>query len=222
MAAEFIIRRPGDQAFHLDKAAQICNNLDRANKMISDILDISRIQAGEGVTQEFKECNLDEIIKAIAKEFNVVKKGKILVQSSGDCIGYWYADGLRRVIENLITNAIKYGLENSPINISLSQDIHSATIIVHNEGKTIPEEEIKILFQQFKRSESTQGKVGWGLGLTIVQSMVEAHEGTVKVESNAENGTSFMIHLPKTLTRKTKSKSDYINPLGPRDAIVNH
>ena len=130
------------------------------------------------------------------------------MESSGECIGFWYEEGLIRIIENLISNAIKYGLKNSPVTISVSQDTHFANVNVHNEGKPIPDEEKKILFQQFKRSKDVEAKVGWGLGLTVVLSMVEAHGGTIEVQSDAQNGTSFVFKLPKT-------------PKGPRNAKVN-
>lgn len=221
-ASELIMRRPDDKIFLLEKAKQVRNNMDRIEKMISDLLDVSRIQAGEGVLNDFQEFNLDELVRKIAEETNLAIEGKVVVQSDGECIGNWYEDGVRRSIENLISNAIKYGNENSPVKINLSQDKNSATISVHNEGDPIPEEELNSLFQKFKRSSTSEGKAGWGLGLTVVECMIEAHGGTVTVQSDTDDGTSFILNLPKTQPDKSKSDPTHKASGTPRDATVNH
>lgn len=106
-------------------------------------------------------------------------------------------DGLRRLIENLASNAVKYGQENTPITISLEQDKNTVTLSIHNKGEPIPLEEQSIIFKQFRRSGSSEDKIGWGLGLPVVKGIVDAHNGSITVESEKNKGTTFIINLPK-------------------------
>ena len=99
-------------------------------------------------------------------------------------------------MENLINNAIKYGSDKSPVTVSLEQNRQKTIIKVHNEGPSIQREKIPQLFEQFQRAKETEGKKGWGLGLTVVQRMVEAHKGFIEVESDDIKGTTFIITLP--------------------------
>jgi signal transduction histidine kinase len=166
--------------------------------MIRDLLDASRLRAGEELNIEFEECDLDWILRQVADEVNFTVNDKVFIRSQGSCIGNWNADALRRIVENLTSNAVKYGRENSKITLLLDQDDTTARFTVHNEGKPIPPEEKAILFQQFKRSRSHESlKTGWGIGLTVVQGLVDAHGGTITVESEEGKGTSFIISLPK-------------------------
>jgi signal transduction histidine kinase len=79
---------------------------------------------------------------------------------------------------------------------------------VHNFGKAIPEEEQALLFQQYRRARSAETRTGWGLGLTVVKGMTEAHHGTVQVESKDEKGTTFSVQLPKD-SRKVDAKAPH-------------
>ena len=101
------------------------------------------------------------------------------------------------MIENLTTNAAKYGAPQSPITLTIQQTESSAILAVHNEGPPIPQEARAILFQQFRRARSTGTENGWGLGLTLVKGMAEAHGGSVTVESEKSLGTTFTVQLPK-------------------------
>lgn len=202
-SAQLILRRPDDQNNCIDKASRINSSMDRLDKMIRDLLDASRIRAGERIALELKNCDLSLIAREVAEDFNLGHIGKVVVLSPGRCIGYWNENGLRRIIENLTNNAIKYGQESTPVTISIAQDDSSATLSVHNEGEVISSDEEAILFQQYKRSSKTEKKrVGWGIGLTIVQGMLDAHGGTVKVVSEEGRGTTFIIVLPKNLENR--------------------
>lgn len=196
-SAQLILRRPDDVDNCVNKASRIANNMDRLDSMIRDLLDASRIRAGQSLPLEFENCDLDWIIREVADELNSTHEGRFVILSSEKCLGCWNHNGLRRLLENLANNAIKYGFKNSPVTISLVQNADMATLKVHNEGKTIPPVEKAILFQQFRRSRSAEKETGWGLGLTVVKGMVDAHKGSIHVESEESKGTTFIINLPK-------------------------
>jgi len=192
-----ILKRPDDVDNCINKASRISSNMDRIDKMIQDLLDASRIRSGQDLSLEFSDCDLDWIIRDVADELNVTYEGRLKVSSVGQCEGCWNQNGLRRLLENLANNAIKYGLKDAPVTISLTQNADSARLEVHNEGTPIAPEEKSILFQQFRRSKSADKELGWGLGLTVVKGMVDAHKGSIEVKSEKGHGTSFVITLPK-------------------------
>jgi signal transduction histidine kinase len=98
----------------------------------------------------------------------------------------------------LITNAIKYGDSEKPITVIAREHDGEIKISVHNFGNPIPSEDQEAIFEPFFRSKSVRlgNKKGWGLGLTLVQGIVEAHNGRINLESNAIEGTTFSIILP--------------------------
>jgi signal transduction histidine kinase len=103
---------------------------------------------------------------------------------------------MRRVIENLVTNALKYGAADQPITISLDKTPDGVRLTVHNEGNPIPSERQAELFTLFRRLEPMKNE-GWGLGLVLVKGIIEAHGGKVYIESSKERGTSFVLELPQ-------------------------
>lgn len=198
-SAQLILRRPDDVDNCINKASRIANNMDRLDYMIKDLLDASLIRSGQSLPLEFGDCDLDWIVREVADEMNAIYEGRFQVSTKGKCIGYWNCDGLRRLLENLANNAIKYGQKDKIVTLSLSQSAESATLKVHNYGKVISDEDKAIFFQQYRRSRTSNKELGWGLGLTVVKGMVDAHKGTIEVESEEGKGTTFIINLPKAL-----------------------
>ena len=174
-------------------------NLKRSEEMIADLLDANRIQAGYKLPLEIAHCDLAAIARETVHDL-ISMYGNCLILSVEDSIsGHWNPSRLRRIIENLASNAVKHGNKNSNITIKITQDKESVTLSVHNFGPPIPLSEQKTLFDQFFRAKaaSTSLDKSWGLGLTMVRGVVEAHGGTVWVESTEENGTIFIVKLPK-------------------------
>lgn len=195
---QLILRKPEDMESIISKASRASISLDRLDRMILDLLDVSQLKAGNPLVLELQEnCNLDWIIRQVASDLNQTHENKVIIKSKGQCLGNWNEKGLRRVVENLVTNGIKYGDPHKPVTISLEETPTEAILSVHNEGVPIPKEEIAILFQQYRRSRNVKEKIGWGLGLTVVKGMTEAHQGSVQVVSEKDKGTTFKIKLPK-------------------------
>jgi signal transduction histidine kinase len=99
------------------------------------------------------------------------------------------------VVSNLLTNAMKYG-NGKPIRISVHSSKHSATVVIRDEGIGIPEEHQGIIFEAFERGSYQAGTGGLGLGLYIVRRIVEAHQGSIRVDSKPGLGSSFVVELP--------------------------
>ena len=102
------------------------------------------------------------------------------------------------MIENLAGNAVKYGDGKSPITLKFQKNENQVELSVHNFGKPIAVEDMQRLFEPYQRTGSalSGGHKGWGIGLTLVKGIVEAHGGSVKVRSSLYEGTTFSLILP--------------------------
>ena len=112
--------------------------------------------------------------------------------------GYFAPDALRRAVENLVTNAVRYGDGSRPITVTVTHAHERARLKVHNYGTYIPVEQQETLFRAFHRSTAaeTSGHRGWGLGLAQARGVAEAHGGSIAVDSMPETGTTFTISIP--------------------------
>lgn len=177
---------------------RIVDNLNRANQMIENLLDANSMNAGKALTVEKSEQDLYSLINNTLFDLVTLHGDRFVLTSKEKSIkGFWSVDAIQRIMENLCGNAVKYGDSRTPINIKLSTTNTHVTISVHNMGNPIPQNEQIKLFNPFQRLESSDKTVkGWGLGLTLVKGLVEAHGGTISVTSSIEDGTTFSILLP--------------------------
>lgn len=200
MGAQFILRKPENSEKNQQLAVKIIRSIDRMDQMIRDLLDASRLRAGESLSLTMNACDLREVAIMTLRELGAAYGDRFILETDRDSIaGFWNEDGLRRVIENLASNAVKYGYPQQLITVTLKQTGETAQIIVHNFGHPIPKDEQMELFEPFQRSHTAQSgsKKGWGLGLTLVKGVAEAHGGQVNVTSNESEGTRFIVTLPK-------------------------
>ena len=183
---------------------RVIDNLDRTNQMIENLLDANRIKAGELLQLEMHETNLVALVSETLNNLTTSLGDRFAIEASDPAIkGFWSPDSLRRVVENLCTNAVKYSLEQSQVKVRVFQDSRCAFLSVHNAGNPIPPNELETLFDPFKRATDTVAKRGWGLGLTLVKGIAEAHGGSVTVQSGADEGTTFTVQLPLDLHPKS-------------------
>ncbi len=199
MGAQVLSRRTDDQKLIIKTTGRIMENLDRAEQMIRDLLDAFRISAGERVPLKIQAFELTELISKTLEELSTIHGNRFSLDAEGPIHGYWSPDALRRIIENLCANAIKYGDKLHKITVTLLTSADKVTITVHNYGNPIPPEDQARLFNVFSRSEGAikGGQRGWGLGLALVKGFAEAHGGSVRVESSSESGTTFTVTLPR-------------------------
>ncbi|MGE4232657.1 MAG: ATP-binding protein [Bacteriovoracia bacterium] len=178
---------------------KIINPLSRLNTMVDDLLDASRIKAGQPLKQEVEYCDdLEAIVKSALEDIETVHGKRFEVSSDAKVSGYWSTIGIRRIIQNLASNAIKYGDPELPITIVISQEKRGVEISVKNFGDPLTKGEIASLskiYRQVKRNLS-KGFSSWGIGLTIVRGLIDAHGGELLIESTKSKGTIFTVKLP--------------------------
>lgn len=203
MSAQALIGHPERLDERRELAVKIDRNIDRTDRMIRDFLDASRIRAGERLSVVLAECDVTTIAREIVEELVAVHGDRFVVEASERIRGYLSAEELRRAVWNLATNAVKYGVPDRPITITVTRQGTDVLISVHNHGVPISPEEQAKLFQPFARLRTAVNgsRGGWGLGLTLVLGGTAAQGGRVRVRSDAESGTTFTLELPIDVRR---------------------
>lgn len=197
LSAQMILRKIDDREAVKKYASTIINNLCRTDEMIIDLLDASKIRAGQKIDITMSLCDANDIGKKTIENLISIYGDRFEVNLRGDGIGTWSSSGIKRVIENLCNNAVKYG-DDKKITVSIISDKKDLIIQVHNWGEIIQKNETSSLFNYLQRTSSAQksNKKGWGIGLTIVKGIAESHNGFVDVSSNQQDGTIFTVRLP--------------------------
>lgn len=199
MSAQLLARKAGEPEAVLRSAARISASVDRAERMVRDLLDANRLKAGEGIPLSIEACRLDEVVNHSVKELTALNGERFeFVNEAHETEGYWDHEALSRVIDNLASNAVKYGAPGKTITIGLVKQQHYAEISVHNEGDAISIDDQKSLFKSYRRTDSavSSGQKGWGIGLVLVKGIAEAHGGSVRLESFPERGTTVYVRVP--------------------------
>lgn len=175
--------------------------LSRADLMIKELLDANKIKDKNSLQLTMKKCCLDKVARKVIELICSTYKDEVTIKYkvSGDVTGVWAKEALHRVLENLIINSIKYGSTEMPISVSLEAGINNVSLMVHNFGTPIPLGSQKNIFEAFHRTaEATASSAtGWGLGLNLVNNIVQKHGGEIKLNSTLKDGTSFEVLLPK-------------------------
>ncbi|MBT3388378.1 MAG: response regulator [Desulfobacula sp.] len=169
----------------------------------SELLDISKIESGL-INQDREELGLVELIRGQVADFQEqadTKSIHLSVKETGKEIRMMgNRTNIEEVVSNLISNAIQYSPNGGKIEVCTDENSDCAVIKVSDEGLGISEKDLENIFERFFRvkNEKTRYINGTGLGLSIVKSIVEAHHGSIEVESTEGKGTCFSVFFPKS------------------------
>lgn len=169
----------------------------RLSKMINDLLNISLITTGK-IAIEPEKMNLTALVKeAVEKIPTSMNKPDypIHLTYKAKLVGKWDKVRIEQVVNNLLTNAIKYG-NNNPVEVKLHKSDSHAELIIKDHGIGIPEKEQKRVFSRFERGKNSKKRGGLGVGLYISNQIVKAHHGKFAVQSKEGKGSSFTVMLP--------------------------
>ncbi|WP_437717749.1 PAS domain S-box protein [Sorangium sp. So ce448] len=178
---------------------RITSSIERLRRMIDDLLDASRIEARQ-LTLDRSPVNLRAQLGEILEKSAEVTAGHALrLEVKGDVPAVLVDPGrLEQIVTNLLSNAAKYGRPEGDIVVAVDAGPGSAHVAVTNWGGGIPEASLPYLFKRFWRAPDAapRGVRGVGLGLYITKGLVEAHGGSISVESSPGGATTFRFSLP--------------------------
>ena len=171
----------------------------RLEELINEFFDITRFSL-KGLTLEPARINLARMLEQMADEFKPLLLPKNLacvVAAPDNLVIRADANKLERVFDNLIRNAINYSYANTRIDINVIQSREGTLIRIQNHGDTIPEQKLKLIFEQFYRLDTarTTERGGAGLGLAIAKELVELHGGKITAASK-DDIIQFEVFLP--------------------------
>ncbi len=170
----------------------------RMLKLVSELLDISRIEAGRMALYR-EPMSMADAIRDVADRYQMLVSPRKLILEIG-LVPLVYGDKTRlaQIVENLLGNAVKFTPPEGSITIGLREKGKTAEISVQDTGAGIPHKQLKLLFQRFSKLKVAAGinVRGTGLGLMIVKEVAQMHGGAVRVDSEPGKGTRFSVTLP--------------------------
>lgn len=177
------------------------NEADRMTRLVSDLLELSRLDSKE--TRWNKTAvNSGQIVKEVVSKLHMSIKQKnqeIKVDIPEDTPDIFAdKDKMEQVLQNILSNAIKYTPEEGKIYVKLEKSNNMVKITIEDTGVGIPKDDLPRIFERFYRVDKTRSREqgGTGLGLSIARELVEAHDGKIDIKSQLGKGTSVIVSIP--------------------------
>lgn len=195
-----------------DKERQFVTQIEKSSqfmlRLLEDLLDVSQIESGK-LLLAVAPLDLAAAVASNVELNSVLAAAKnIAIELQRSAEPLWVdADPtkIEQVLNNLISNAVKYSHPGTTVRVTLEADAGEVTVRVRDQGQGIPEAEIGKLFQAFSKTtvKSTGGEKSTGLGLAITRRIVEGHGGRIGVESRVGDGSCFSFTLPRRISPET-------------------
>ncbi|MDP9082038.1 MAG: PAS domain-containing sensor histidine kinase, partial [Bacteroidota bacterium] len=185
---------PGSVKQYVDRANSAVNKLQR---LINDLLDVSKIQAGK-LEYAFTKVNLTDLVKtAVENAAHIYPEYNFIIRDGHDYLINGNAERLEQVLNNLIGNAVKYSPQNKEVIIQTTAENGRVRIAVTDYGIGLSDEQKNRIFERFYRVEDKKHMTsGLGMGLYISAEIINYHNGEIGVESEAGKGSTFYFELP--------------------------
>jgi signal transduction histidine kinase len=209
--ATFIMRATDVPSKYVLAATRIFNSGQRMSKLIADLIDFTRTHLGAGIPIKPKKMNLAEVCMNVVEELRTSHPERIIDFDSISREDVFGDDGrLAQVLSNLIGNALQYGARHEPIGVRISSTEQEVSVAVNNKGPFIPAKKLGSVFDPLVRLAVNGNlddvrETSLGIGLFIAREIVNAHKGSIAVESNETDGTTFRITLPRRLPPRSRA-----------------
>jgi two-component system, OmpR family, sensor kinase len=207
------------KSFDEESLTSIEREVNRLTRLVGDLLLMAQAEAGQ-LPLALVSVEIDELLFEVFDEIKVISGGKHVIRI-GDIepvVVMGDRDRLKQVLLNLGVNAVNYTPEGGGIELKLGTRGDWVEIVVSDEGRGIPKEELGSLFERFYRGEKSRTRsvdsIGFGLGLPIAYWIVRSHGGRIDVETQEGQGTTFTVWLPRSQkeipTRSQKNRKESI------------
>jgi signal transduction histidine kinase len=203
-SASFLVESQNLQEPALTLTTRIAGSASRSVKMVGDLLDFTRARLGGGIPVDRQPMAIGKLVHEVVDEICTASpERKFEVETRLEAEGEWDRERLSQALSNLVSNAVQHGDKDAAIHVEVVGGETDVTISIHNRGKPIPRDRLDGIFNPMKPRDkilepATGGPQGsLGLGLYIAQQIVQAHNGSIEVESSAERGTTFTVCLPR-------------------------
>lgn len=187
-------------------ASRILSSSERLQRIISDLLDFTVANSGEGIPVKPSSVDLTTVCSVVIEEMRTVHADRFLLFNlSGDLQGSVDEPRIGQALSNLVGNALQHGSPDAPVSVTVKGEPYEITLAVHNKGKAIAPAIVPTLFNAIRHralrpTPDQKGHVrNLGLGLYITNEIVKAHGGDIHVVSTEADGTTFTIRLPRSL-----------------------
>jgi len=197
-----VIDRSGDDLDETDTQmlSIALRGQDRLASMIETILEVARLEAGEAPL-ELRACDLAEIVEqAVGEAGPAAREAELELRDEVRAVPTVTADAdkIRRVVDNLLGNALKYTPRGGTVQVSITATEEEALISVRDSGDGVPEHLRERIFDKFGQAQAARegGRMSVGLGLAFCKLVVEAHDGRIWVEDASGGGSIFAFELP--------------------------
>ncbi|MDL2304310.1 response regulator [Bacteroides sp. OttesenSCG-928-D19] len=199
--------------YYLELARQ---QMGRLSFVATQLLDFQKVDVGKGQLFPVMVDIVNLVYRRIAMFETAAERDRIRIERSSNCDSFLTAvDELKmeKVVDNLISNAIKYSHPDSKVEVSLTCKTDSWILTVKDYGLGISEKAKKKLFREFYRGDNVvnSGMVGSGIGLLLVKNYVTLHQGTVSLDSKEQEGSTFSIAIPYMEVAETSPVGTKVN-----------
>jgi signal transduction histidine kinase len=209
--ANFLMRANDIPSKYVLAATRMFNSGQRMNKLIADLIDFTRTHLGAGIPIKLKKMNLTEVCMNVVDELRTSHPERIIDFNSFSREDLFGDDNrLAQVLSNLIGNALQYGAPHEPICVRMSSTEEDVSITVNNKGPVIPPNKLGSVFDPLvrlamKENANDVRETSLGIGMFIAREIVNAHKGSIGVESTEAEGTTFRISLPRRLPPRSRA-----------------
>lgn len=183
-----------------NKLAVIVRSTERLAALVEDLSLLSKMESPQ-LQQRRVDLDLSKLVKIVTEDFETLFNSKsisIASEIEEDIIVLGDAEALKRLLTNLLQNALRYTESGGTVKVSLASEGRSAKLNVSDTGVGIPEESVPKIFDRFYRVEQSRNRAagGAGLGLSIARAIADAHKGKIEVASVLGKGTTFSVTIP--------------------------
>ena len=194
--AELMQQGLDESSTNARRAASLRTEALRLKQLVEDYLDV--VRADEGRPTRREDHDLVALVREAVEGVGNAEQ-RVSVDGDRSLSGSFDGPRIQQLVQNLVSNALKYSEPGEPIRVSVSAEGDDAVLSVTDRGIGIPESDQAILFERFHRGQNTDDRRygGLGLGLYICKQIAEQHGGTISVQSRVGEGSTFVVRLPR-------------------------